>query len=90
MKDVEIKVARLLMQYPQLRDNDDDLIRVYRRTYEDYDVPPSSDPVTGATSITRARQKLQAQGYFLPTDPEVIKRRRKQRVKMREYALEET
>ena len=73
-----------------LRNEDNDLIRVYWRAYDNYDVPPPSNPVTGAISIIRARQKLQAAGYFLPTDPAVIKHRRKQEVKMREYALEKT
>ena len=90
MKDVEKNIARLLMSNSHLRNDDNDLIRVFWRAYDNYDTPPPSNPITGAASIIRARQKLQAAGYFLPTDSEVIKQRRKQQVKMREYALEDT
>lgn len=90
IKEVEKKTAKLLMKNFHLRNDDNDLIRVYWRAYDDYDVPPPSNPVTGAASIIRARQKLQAAGYFLPTDPEIKKQRRKQQVKMYVYALDES
>ena len=87
-KNVEKRVAKLLASNPSLRNNDEALIVEYRKKYDGYNAPEPQHPVTGTRSITRARQKLQAAGFFLPTNPEIIKKRRKQEVEMREYVFE--
>ena len=87
-KHVEKRVAKLLASTPSLRNNDEALILEYRKKYDGYNAPVPQHPVTGARSITRARQKLQAAGFFLPTDLEVIKKRRKQEVEIREYVFD--
>ena len=87
MLKVEKKVARLLEEYPNLRDDDEALIRKYRKIHDEYCTPDPSILVTGSLSIIRARQRLQAGGYYLPTSHEVFKQRRKQKIEMRRCAI---
>jgi hypothetical protein len=88
MKKVKKRVAKLLEKYPHLRNDDQALIRYYWRIFEGYEIPIPSKPKTGAASIIRARQKLQEEGCYLPTNPEVIEQRRKQESMMYYFALE--
>lgn len=87
MKKVKERVKELLQKYPDLRNDDQELVRYYWLIYDNYIVPKAIDPKTGAPSIIRARQKIQQKGDFLPTDPKVIEQRRKQKSVMFRFAL---
>ena len=79
------RVRWILANYPNARNSDFYLIILYIRkfvpelaryiSYIPYDVVKKYDGIF--ESIRRARQKIQEQGEYLPTDPAVLKRRRK-------------
>jgi hypothetical protein len=88
MKTVENRIAHLLKLHWHLRNNDNDLIFVYWQEYDNYKKARTPKALTPATSIIRARQKLQHKGYYMPTEQKVIECRRLKQTEMREYALE--
>lgn len=87
MKTIEMNIAKLLIDHVHLRNNDNELILVYWDAYDDFGKVHAAKQLTPVASIIRARQKLQSQGYFLPTDDKVIERRRLRETEMHEYAL---
>lgn len=88
IKEVEKNVLKLLELHWHLRNDDNALIIVYWRTYDDFETSKPYRIVTAAGSIIRARQKLQAKGYYLPTDPKVIAQRKKKEMTIRDYSAE--
>jgi hypothetical protein len=87
MKTIESNIATLLKLHWHLRNSDQDLIFVYWAQHDNFNAVPSK-PLTSASSIIRARAKLQHHGLFIPTDPKVRKQRRIKQTKMRKYALQ--
>ena len=91
LKKMKDKVEYLLQKYPNSRNSDFYLIILYIRKfipelagffrYIPYNIIKKYDGLF--ESIRRCRQKIQEEGRFLPTDPEVLKRRRKLAEKFR-------
>ena len=84
LRTVKERVEYLLDKYPNTRNSDLYLIILYLRYFTElgkyikyipYDVIKKYDGIT--ETIRRMRQKIQEEGRYLPTDPEVLKRRRK-------------
>ena len=84
LKTIKERVEYLLERYPEARNDDFYLYLLYVRLFE----PKLSgyikfipfNLVKSATrfeTIRRCRQKLQEQGLYLPTDPKVLRKRRK-------------
>jgi len=84
LKTVKERVEWILANYPEARNDDFYLYLLYIRCFE----PKLSgyikfipfNLVKSATrfeTIRRCRQKLQEQGLYLPTDPKVLRKRRK-------------
>jgi len=84
---VKNRIAELLETHEHLRNDDIELIFVYWRQYDDFDVEQPDKPITSPETIRRARQKLQAEGYFRATDPKVIRRRRQREEEIRDWAI---
>jgi len=76
-------VAKLLDKHPYLRNDDVDLVFAYWKLVDQVKFSKPNYPITSPATIIRHRAKLQEHGYFLPTKPEVLKKRHKQKVKMR-------
>jgi len=84
LRTIKQRVEFILANYPLTRNNDLYLWIIYLRTfspeasryirYLPYDV---FEKFPSFETITRIRRKLQEEGKYLPTDPEVAKRRRK-------------
>jgi len=76
-KNAEQLVARVLKEYPEARSNDRELIRLVWEL-QGFRIPRKLLPfyyrVLSPESIRRTRQKLQAQGLFLPEAEKVAKR----------------
>jgi hypothetical protein len=97
MKIIVENVAHLLYVKESLRNDDRLLIFEYWRTFDRTHIPLKAlralddfveritpdRTVTSPATIIRVRQKLQSDGYFLPTNPEIIRKRDKQEIKLR-------
>ena len=91
LKTVKERVEYLLKMYPNSRNSDFYLIILYIRKfvpelasffkYIPYDIIKKYDGLF--ESLRRCRQKIQEDGRFLPTDPEILKKRRKLAEKFR-------
>lgn len=90
LRTVKERVEYLLEKYPNARNSDLYLIILYLRKFTElgkyikyipYEVIRKYDGVM--ESIRRARQKIQEEGRYLPTDPNVLKRRRRLAEKFR-------
>jgi len=85
LRTVRERVEYILGRYPNARNSDFYLIILYIRKfipelakyikYIPYEIICKHDGLF--ESVRRARQKIQEEGRFLPTDPNVLKRRRK-------------
>lgn len=79
LKTVKEGVERILQAYPESRNDDRLLIILYWRMEDRAGLPFVPNEVinrlTMPTSIWRMRQKIQAEGRLLPTDPEVRAKR---------------
>ena len=85
LRTMKERVEYLLEKYPNARNSDFYLIILYIRKfvpelakyirYIPYNVIKKYDGLF--ESIRRTRQKIQEEGKYLPTDPEVLKRRRR-------------
>lgn len=78
-KFVKEKVHQLLDEHPETRNSDRTLLLKYWQHVDNIDLGNIEQEFansTGAESITRARRAIQSAGLFLPTDDEVLKRRR--------------
>lgn len=87
MTEVRKNVVKLLKKYPNLRNDDVDLVFAYWKLVDHVKFRKPKYQITSPATIIRHRAKLQEYGYFLPTDPEVLKKRHKQEVKMREWFI---
>ena len=84
LKTVKERVEYLLRKYPDARNSDLYLTILYLRKFTElgkyidyipYNVIRKYEGVF--ETIRRTRQKIQEEGYYLPTDPKVLKKRRK-------------
>jgi len=84
LKTVKERVEYILENYPEARNDDFYLYLIYVRLFE----PKLSGYIkyipfnlvktaTRFETIRRCRQKLQEQGQYLPTDPKILRKRRK-------------
>jgi len=84
LKTVKERVEYILEHYPESRNDDFYLYLIYIRLFE----PKLSGYIkyipfnlvktaTRFETIRRCRQKLQESGQYLPTDPKVLRKRRK-------------
>ena len=86
-------VERILKEDARTRNSDKLLIyRVISHICRKYDkglfIPfELFDSFPAYESVTRCRRKIQEQGKYLPTDPEVIKRRDKRERAVRDWAI---
>ncbi|MEM2566932.1 MAG: hypothetical protein QXH20_00450 [Candidatus Bathyarchaeia archaeon] len=90
LKDVETCVRYILAHYPNTRNNDKLLMLYYWQTIDQIPIPKTfwHDFLTKAThpeTIRRTRQKIQAQGNYLPT-PETQQKRKNLTQRFKEYA----
>jgi len=99
MEQIIENIAELLYRDKRFRNDDRLLIFEYWRRFDrknlhikaikalddfvEHITPDRS--VTSPATIIRMRQKLQSDGYFLPTDPAVTAKRFKQKVKVRRW-----
>ena len=90
LRTVKERVEYLLERYPNARNSDLYLTILYLRKFTElgkyikyipYEVIKKYDGIF--ESIRRSRQKIQEEGRFLPTDPDVLKRRRRLAEKFR-------
>ena len=84
LKTVKERVEWILANHPEARNDDFYLYILYVRTFEpelskyiDYIPFEIIKRSTRFETIRRCRQKLQEQGLYLPTDPKVLRKRRK-------------
>ena len=84
LKTVKDRVEWILANHPEARNDDFYLYILYVRTFEpelskyiDYIPFEIIKRSTRFESVRRARQLIQAEGRYLPTDPKVLKKRRK-------------
>lgn len=84
LRTVKDRVEYLLARYPDARNSDLYLTILYLRKFTElgryiryipYNVIKKYDGVF--ETIRRTRQKIQEEGRYLPTDPEVLKKRKK-------------
>jgi len=84
LRTVKERVEYILEKHPNARNSDLYLIILYLRYFTElgkyiryipYEVIKQYDGIT--ETIRRMRQKIQEEGRYLPTDPEVLRRRRK-------------
>lgn len=87
---VKDRVTYLLSKYPETRNSDLLLIILYLREFTElgkyirfipYSLIKKYEGIT--ESIRRARQYIQSQGLYPPTDPEVLEARKKKERKLR-------
>ncbi len=72
------RIKWILEHYPSARNSDTLLEFVYLRIFEGIDIPYISWErlsQISMESITRCRRKLNEKGLYLPTDPEVLRKR---------------
>lgn len=90
LRTVKERVEYLLEKYPDARNSDLYLTILYLRRFTElgryikyipYDVIKKYDGVF--ETVRRTRQKIQEEGRFLPTDPDVLRRRKKLAEKFR-------
>lgn len=72
-------VVKLLKKDKKFRNDDVDLVFAYWKLVDHVKFSKPDYPITSPATIIRHRAKLQSEGHFLPTNPEVIIKRRKQR-----------
>jgi len=90
LKTVKERVEYILEHYPETRNNDLYLWLIYVRLFDKelskyikfipYEVLKRA---THFETIRRTRQKIQEEGRYLPTDPKVLRRRRRLAEKFR-------
>ncbi|MCE7733599.1 MAG: hypothetical protein GPJ54_01895 [Candidatus Heimdallarchaeota archaeon] len=78
-RTIRERVTDLLRADPIARNDDIYLIFKYWKEYQGLSIDPSKAAtiLRNSESIRRARQVIQEEGIFLPTDPEVRKKRSK-------------
>ena len=90
LKTVKERVEWILQKYPNARNSDLYLTIIYLRKFTElgkyikfipYEVIRKYDGIF--ETIRRTRQKIQEEGKYLPTDPSVLRRRRKLAMKLR-------
>lgn len=93
-KDVRKNVENILHEFPETRNCDKQLIVKYWQLVDMISMNDINeflqgfiDRSTSTESIRRARQLIQEEGYYLPTDETVAKRRMRQ--KKMKYAIKE-
>lgn len=84
LQTVKERVEYILNRYPNTRNNDFYLWLIYVRLFEPelkkyikfipYELIKK---ITPFSTIWRMRRKIQEEGRYLPTDPEILKKRRK-------------
>ncbi|WP_415535538.1 hypothetical protein [Dehalobacter sp. 4CP] len=79
---VHDKVAKLLSEYPESRNNDNYLFRLYAQIYYGMILPPIETIVSYET-ISRVRRDFQSKGLYLAED-RVAKARSKQKQEFKE------
>ncbi|MFP3190152.1 MAG: hypothetical protein RXR31_02705 [Thermoproteota archaeon] len=80
LKTVKARVEWILEKYPSARNSDTLLQFIYMRVFEGIDIPYVEWEKISKLSletVRRMRQKLQEEGKYLPTNPEVLKRRKR-------------
>ncbi|WP_240033785.1 hypothetical protein [Oceanobacillus profundus] len=79
------KIAFILQHFPDTRENDNLLCSMYWKLVENVEHVDDIARATKSEVIRRARQKIQNErGLYLPSDPDVIRRRRLTAIDMRE------
>ena len=90
LKTVKERVEWILQKYPNARNSDLYLTIIYLRKFTElgkyikfipYEVIKKYDGIF--ETIRRTRQKIQEEGKYLPTDPNVLRKRRKLAEKFR-------
>ncbi len=80
LKQTKERVAWILEHYPSARNSDTLLEFLYLRIFEGIDIPYVTWERLSRISletVTRMRRKLNEEGLYLPTDPEILKKRSK-------------
>lgn len=88
MEKTESQVKTLLSDDPRTRDSDLYLVVRYWQIYDNIPIhltDEEMDRMTTAETITRARRKIQQQGLYKSSDPDVIKRRSDKNKRIRRH-----
>lgn len=87
---VKKNVESLLRLYPETRNDDKLLTIMYWKMYDKVDMSNEESfyssfmhQSTSTESIRRARQLIQEDGYYTPTDEDVVVKRRCKQVRMK-------
>lgn len=83
---VAAQVEYILLRYPSARNSDTMLQWIWLRTFKGIKIPYTDYNTLmeiSIESVRRIRQKFNEAGHFLPTDPEVAKRRKRKQAAMR-------
>lgn len=98
-KNIRKNVEQILQDYPQTRNSDRLLYVTYWKVIDDLPIDNETSArnfaklfvkkSTNSESIRRARQLIQQEGLFLPTDEKVIKARHKKQIQMKDAILNE-
>ncbi len=86
LKTVKARVEWILEKYPSARNSDTLLQFIYMRVVEGIDIPYVEWEKISKLSletVRRMRQKLQEEGKYLPTNPNVLIRRKRMAEKYR-------
>ena len=88
LKQKKQQVAYILRKYPDARNSDFVLTWLWLQIFPKVDTPKLPyetvrDLCGSLETVRRARQKLNEKGEYLPTDPEVLKKRRRKEKHMR-------
>ncbi len=96
-KNIRKNVEQILQDYPQTRNSDRLLYVTYWKVIDDLPIDHETSArkfanlfiknSTNSESIRRARQLIQQEGLFLPTDDSVIKARHKKQITMKDAIL---
>jgi hypothetical protein len=71
------KVRHILDRYPEARNNDKMLCRLYWQIFDNVKRLEDLDHATNPEFITRERRKLNEVQLYMPTDPNVRSRRKR-------------
>lgn len=83
IKKTRDKVKFILEMFPETRNNDNLLCRVYWREVDEIDDLDGIQFATAAEAIRRSRQLINADGLLLATDPQILDKRRQKAKEIR-------
>jgi hypothetical protein len=87
LNTIQQRVFDLLQQNEAARNSDNILIYLYWRTYDSCVSLEDMVYATPPEDIRRCRQKLNERQLFLPTDPDIMRKRRRRQMSFTQFEL---